>query len=430
MGGHGFHVRRCDDSALQATFSRRPNLPALAGSGLAGIREINEIRRRICMDQHPLSPNMTETFGFQVTHKDSGSSARLGILHTPHGDIPTPVFMPVGTAGAVKAMPHEWLERLDCRIILANTYHLYLRPGHERIARMGKLHQFMSWNRAILTDSGGYQVFSHRELRRISEEGVHFRSHIDGSPHFLSPEKAIEIQLALGPDILMAFDDCTPYPCSRIDAEASMALSMRWAKRCKEEFLRTEHGSSALFGIVQGSVFPELRKRSVDSLVEVDFAGLAIGGLSVGEPKDVMNEVLETTVPALPADKPRYLMGVGTPEDIARAVALGVDMFDCVLPTRNARNGCLFTSQGRILIKNASYAEDSRPLDPACSCPACRRYSRAYLRHLFLAGEHLSALLNTAHNLTFYLDIVRKIRESIALDFFGNWLERAEKRDD
>ncbi len=370
---------------------------------------------------------MSAKFSFEVIHRDAGSSARLGVLHTGHGDIPTPVFMPVGTAGAVKAMPHEWLEQLDARIILANTYHLCLRPGHERIERMGKLHRFMSWNGAILTDSGGYQVFSHRELRRISEEGVYFRSHLDGSPHFLSPEKAIDIQVALGSDILMAFDDCTPYPCGPIDAEASMKLSMRWAGRCKEEYVRKEDGRSALFGIVQGSIYPELRKRSVEELTEIGFPGFAIGGLSVGEPKEVMKEVLAATVPQLPADKPRYLMGTGTPEDIARAVALGVDMFDCVLPTRNARNGCLFTSEGRILIKNANYAEDCRPVDPRCSCLTCRRYSRAYLRHLFLAGEHLSALLNTAHNLSFYLDIMEKIRDSIALDLYGKWFGQWEK---
>jgi queuine tRNA-ribosyltransferase len=369
-------------------------------------------------------------FGFEVLHKDAETGARRGVLHTAHGDVPTPVFMPVGTAGAVKAMPNESLEALDASIILANTYHLYLRPGHERVERLGGLHQFMAWNGAILTDSGGYQVFSHRELRRISEEGVQFRSHLDGSSNFFSPEKVIGIQRALGSDIAMVLDDCTAYPTGYVDAESSMELSMRWAKRCRDEWRKQDDGSRALFGIVQGSVYPELRKRSAEALNEFDFRGTAVGGLSVGEPKNLMYEIVECTVPLLPWDRPRYLMGVGTPEDLVRAVAMGVDMFDCVLPTRNARNGCLFTSQGRILIKNAKYAEDQGPLDPNCSCPTCRRYSRAYLRHLFLAGEHLSAVYNTLHNLTFYLDMMRKIRHAIALDFFGNWLRVMEKGGD
>jgi queuine tRNA-ribosyltransferase len=366
-------------------------------------------------------------FGFEVLHKDARTSARRGVLHTLHGDIPTPVFMPVGTAGAVKAMPNESLEALDARIILGNTYHLYLRPGHERIERLGGLHRFMAWNGAILTDSGGYQVFSHRELRSLSEEGVQFRSHLDGSKNFFTPEKVVDIQRALGSDIAMVLDDCTAYPAGYVDAEASMELSTRWAKRCREQWRKQDDGSRALFGIVQGSVYPELRKRSAEALNEMDFPGTAIGGLSVGEPKDLMHEIVECTAPLLPWDRPRYLMGVGTPEDLVRAIAMGVDMFDCVLPTRNARNGCLFTSQGRILIKNAAYAEDQGPLDPNCSCPTCSRYSRAYLRHLFLAGEHLSAVYNTLHNLTFYLDMMRKIRQAIALDFFGNWLEQMEK---
>ncbi len=368
--------------------------------------------------------------GFELLSKDKSSSARLGLLHTPHGDIETPAFMPVGTAGTIKALPHEWLEGLGCRILLSNTYHLYLRPGHERIARLGGLHRFMSWDRAILTDSGGYQVYSHRELRRITEEGVHFRSHLDGSPHFLSPEKVIEVQLALGPDISMVFDECTPYPCSRSDAEKSMALSMRWAARCRERWGKEASVPGGLFGIVQGGVYPDLRAKSAEELLALDFDGLAIGGLSVGEPKDVMMEVLDATVPLLPECRPRYLMGVGAPEDLVRCVALGVDMFDCVLPTRNARNGCLFTSEGRILIKNAAYAEDERPLDPACGCLTCRRYSRAYLRHLFMAGEYLSATLNTVHNVSFYLDTMCKIRESITLDSCGKWLEALEKRPD
>ena len=368
-------------------------------------------------------------FGFEILHKDARTNARRGVLHTPHGDIQTPVFMPVGTAGAVKAMTNESLESLDARIILANTYHLYLRPGHERIEKLGGLHKFMSWNGAILTDSGGYQVFSHRDLRSINEEGVQFRSHIDGSKNFFTPEKVIDIQRALGSDIAMVFDDCTAYPTGYADAESSMELSMRWAAKCREQWRRHDDGTQALFGIIQGSTYPDLRKRSAEALTELDFPGMAIGGLSVGEPKDLMYEVVESTLPHMSWEKPRYLMGVGTPEDLVRCIAMGVDMFDCVLPTRNARNGCLFTSQGRILIKNVVYAEDQSPPDPECSCPTCRRYSRAYLRHLFMTGEHLSAVYNTIHNVTFYLDMMRKMRESIELDFSGNWLEFVENRD-
>lgn len=368
-------------------------------------------------------------FGFEILCKDKNTNARRGVLHTPHGDVPTPVFMPVGTAAAVKAMTNESLESLDARIILANTYHLFLRPGHERIEALGGLHDFMSWNGAILTDSGGYQVFSHRELRRINEDGVHFRSHIDGSKNFFTPEKVIDIQNSLGSDIAMVFDDCTPYPSGYADAEASMELSMRWAVKCREQWRRHDDGSRALFGIVQGSTYLDLRKRSAETLAELDFPGIAIGGLSVGEPKDLMYETVEGTLPHISWDKPRYLMGVGTPEDLIRCIAMGVDMFDCVLPTRNARNGCLFTSQGRVLIKNAIYAEDQNPLDPECSCSTCRRYSRAYLRHLFMVGEHLSAVYNTIHNVTFYLDMIRKIRDSIKLDFWDNWLKVVEKRD-
>jgi queuine tRNA-ribosyltransferase len=369
-------------------------------------------------------------FGFEVLHRDARTGARRGVLHTPHGDVPTPVFMPVGTAGAVKAMANDSLEALDTRIILANTYHLYLRPGHERIAKLGGLHEFMSWNGAILTDSGGYQVFSHKELRRISEDGVHFRSHIDGSKNLFTPESVIEIQRALGSDIAMVFDDCTPYPVGYVDAEASMNLSMRWAKRCREHWDKNDNGGRALFGIVQGGVFPDLRKRSAEALCEIGFSGIAIGGLSVGEPKDLMYEIVESTAPLLPREQPRYLMGVGTPDDLVRSIAMGIDMFDCVLPTRNARNGCLFTSEGRILIKNAAYAEDQNPLDSDCSCQTCRRYSRAYLRHLFLAGEHLYAVYSTLHNLTFYLDRMQKIREAIELDNFCNWLDLMEKKGD
>jgi queuine tRNA-ribosyltransferase len=366
-------------------------------------------------------------FGYEVLHQDPATGARCGVLHTAHGDVPTPVFMPVGTAGAVKAMSNESLEALDTRLILANTYHLYLRPGHELIKGLGGLHRFMSWDRAILTDSGGYQVFSHRELRSISEEGVRFRSHIDGSKSFFTPEKVTEIQRDLGSDIVMVFDDCTPYPAGYADAEASMELSLRWAKRCREHWRLQDDATRALFGIIQGSVYPDLRKRSAEALADLGFSGMALGGLSVGEPKNLMYEIIESTLPYMPREQPRYLMGAGTPEDLIRSVAMGIDMFDCVLPTRNARNGCLFTSRGKVLIKNAAYAEDSGPLDPDCSCLTCRRYSRAYLRHLFLSGEHLFAVYGTLHNLTFYLDMMRKIRQSIKLGTFGNWLDLMEK---
>ena len=370
------------------------------------------------------------SFGFEVLHKDRDTSGRLGRIRTSHGDVPTPVFMPVGTAGSVKAMPHEWLELLDAPMILANAYHLYLRPGHALIERRGGLHRFMSWPRPILTDSGGYQVYSHRELLKLSEEGVCFRSHLDGSSHLVTPESAVEIQRALGSDIMMVLDECTPYPCSHADAERSMELSMRWAGRGRDRWREVSDGSQALFGIVQGGIYPDLRRRSIEVLLEMGFPGIAVGGLSVGEPKDAMVETVGETAPLLPWDKPRYLMGVGTPKDLVRAVAQGIDMFDCVLPTRNARNGCLFTSQGRVLIKNARYAEDDGPLDPECVCLVCRRYSRAYLRHLFMSGEHLSAILNTYHNLAFYLDTVRKIRESINSNILGKCLEEMEKKPD
>jgi len=352
------------------------------------------------------------------------------MLRTRHGDVATPVFMPVGTAGTVKAVAHDRLETVGVQLILANTYHLYLRPGHERIARLGGLHRFISWPRSILTDSGGFQVFSHRDLRRISEEGVHFQSHLDGSRHFLTPERIMDIQHELGSDIVMAFDECTPYPCGQTDAEVSMLLSMRWARRCLARWRELDDGSRGLFGIVQGGVYPGLRQASVESLREMGFSGLAVGGLSVGEPKNLMYETLAYTLPQLPHESPRYLMGVGSPRDLVRCIAMGADMFDCVLPTRNARNGCLFTSEGRILIKNACYAEDPGPPDPQCECLTCRRYSRAYLRHLFMAGEHLSAVLNTIHNISFYLDMMHKIRQAIASNSFGGWLEGSDKFPD
>ncbi len=340
------------------------------------------------------------------------SRARCGVLETVHGSVKTPVFMPVGTAGAVKALPHEFLEGLNVDIILSNTYHLHLRPGETIIRDLGGLHRFMAWKRAILTDSGGYQVFSHHGLRKISEEGVEFRSYLDGSLHFFSPEKSIEIQLALGSDIITVFDECIPYPVTHQVARSSMRRSLRWAERCKNV---SRNGKEALFGIVQGSVFLDLRKESLERLCNIGFSGFALGGFSLGEPKPLMYELIERLGPLMPESQPRYLMGVGTPLDLFICVRNGIDMFDCVLPTRNARNGTLYTSQGKMNIKNARYQDDACPLDPNCDCLVCRRYSRAYLRHLFMAGEILSATLNTHHNLHFYLELMREIRESISL---------------
>jgi len=352
-------------------------------------------------------------FQFEVLVTDP-SGARLGRLTTPHGVIETPAFMPVGTAATVKGQTQQDLEDLGVQILLANTYHLYLRPGHELIRSLGGLHRFMAWPRAILTDSGGYQVFSLGDLRKVTDEGVTFRSHLDGSQHFLSPEKALEIEIALGADIIMVLDECIEAPAAESRARESAARTLGWARRSREFFLR--HGDPScqmLFGIVQGSTHAALRRENADALVELDFPGYAIGGLAVGEPHGVSCEMTAAAAARLPADRPRYLMGVGRPEQLADYVALGVDMMDCVLPTRSARHGCLFTSEGRVLIKNARYANDPRPIDEACGCAVCRRYSRAYLRHLYSAGESLAAILNTHHNLYFYLDIMRKIREAI-----------------
>lgn len=320
--------------------------------------------------------------------------------------------MPVGTAASVKSLPQEMLLELGVEMLLCNTYHLYLRPGHETIAALGGLHRFMSWNRPILTDSGGFQVYSHRQLRSVHEEGVYFRSHLDGGSHLLTPEKAVEIQLALGSDIAMVLDDCTPYPSTYEMTRASLELTARWAARCRQAS-RAE--AQMEFGIVQGGMFPDLRQASADKTVQIGFDGYALGGFSVGEPKDLMWELVAHVTPSLPEDKPRYLMGVGTPLDLIDGVLLGIDMFDCVLPTRNARNGCLFTSIGRIIIKNARHQREDLPLDPNCGCKVCRNYSRAYLRHLFMNGEMLSAVLNTYHNLYFYLDIMGKIRDCFQL---------------
>jgi queuine tRNA-ribosyltransferase len=393
--------------------------------------------------------------------KTSGD-ARRATMTLPHAVVETPVFMPVGTVGTVKAVPQHLLEEMDARIILGNTYHLYLRPGHELVRRMGGLHRFISWDRAMLTDSGGFQVFSLSDLRKISEDGVEFRSHLDGSKHFFSPEHSMDVQIALGADICMAFDECTEYPADYERARRSLELTLRWAARSKAHFeahkherpwgqglgisdegvdgrdqrpgireqgepnqgqgQRLERGAGRdfsgltpnLFGIVQGGMFKDLRRESAERLVEMDLPGYAIGGLSVGEPRDLTREMIAETLPYLPKDKPRYVMGVGYPDEIVEYAKMGVDMMDCVAPTRAARHGLLFTSQGRMNIRNRQYAEDQGPADPECGCMTCRRYSRAYLRHLLVAGESLSAVLNTVHNLTFYLDTMRRVRAEIA----------------
>ncbi len=339
--------------------------------------------------------------------------------------------MPVGTAATVKGLTQEALESLGAKIILANTYHLYLRPGHKLIRRLGGLHRFMSWNAAILTDSGGYQVFSLSELRKITDEGVRFRSHLDGSEHLLTPEKAAEIQLALGSDIAMVLDECIETPAPRNIAEAALRRTTEWARRARNYFLQEERNDPSgqwQFGIVQGATFPDLRRESARQLIELDFPGYAVGGLAVGEPHEVTCEMTEEVTALLPRDRPRYLMGVGRPEQIPDYVARGVDMMDCVLPTRAARHACLYTSEGRVLIKNSRYIEDQRPLDPRCDCPVCRRYTRAYLRHLFAAGEITAAILATHHNVHFYLDIMRKIREAIHFGQLANFASELRAR--
>ncbi|MGC1402105.1 MAG: tRNA guanosine(34) transglycosylase Tgt [Thermodesulfobacteriota bacterium] len=354
-------------------------------------------------------------FSFRVEHHEAHSQARSGTIDTPHGVIRTPVFMPVGTQGSVKALTPEDLQSLGVEIILANTYHLYLRPGHERIARLGGLHHFMHWPAPILTDSGGYQVYSLGALRKINPEGVSFRSHLDGSSHFLSPELAVRIQEALGSDIAMCLDECTPYPVAYDYARFSHELTRDWALRCKEAHQKEDQ---ALFGIIQGSVFKDLRKESAESIVNIGFDGYALGGLSVGEGKTQRQETIAHTLPLLPDDKPRYLMGLGTPEDLVEGVGLGADMFDCVLPTRNARNGMLFTRNGPVIIKKAEYSEDSQPVDPDCTCYTCRNYSRAYLRHLYVSRELLSYRLNTLHNLHYFMELMQTLQEAVVQDRF------------
>lgn len=348
---------------------------------------------------------------FEVVRECSKTGARVGRLYTPHGVIDTPVFMPVGTQATVKTMTPEELKEMGAQIVLSNTYHLYMRPGHRLVEKAGGLHRFMNWDLPILTDSGGFQVFSLSELREIEEEGVYFRSHIDGSGHFISPEKSIEIQNALGADIIMAFDECPPYPCDYGYARKSMDITARWAERCLEAHKNAE--KQALFGIVQGSTYEDLRRESARQITSLDFPGYAVGGLSVGEPKELMYRMLEVTVPLLPADKPRYLMGVGSPDCLIEGVIRGIDMFDCVLQTRIARNGTALTSRGRVVVRNAAYAEDFSPLDPECDCYTCRNYTRAYIRHLFKANEILGLRLTTYHNLYFTLRLMEKIRMAI-----------------
>jgi queuine tRNA-ribosyltransferase len=341
--------------------------------------------------------------------------ARAGLLRTPHGDVETPAFMPVGTAGAVKAVTRRDLEEAGARILLANTYHLMLRPGEDLVAELGGLHGFTGWQGPFLTDSGGYQVFSLAGLRRLGEDGVRFRSHIDGSAHLLTPERSIQVQMKLGADVIMAFDECPPHPAPREAVDEATARTTRWAERSRAAHQRRDQW---LFAIVQGGVHPDLRERSARELLALDFPGYAVGGLSVGESKQDMARVLDHLAPILPADRPRYLMGVGTPEDILEGVARGIDMFDCVLPTRNGRNGQLFTRRGRLSIRNARYRHDPLPPDPECVCYTCRTASRAYLRHLHLAGEITAATLLTIHNLSFYLDTLRRIRENLLLGRF------------
>jgi queuine tRNA-ribosyltransferase len=352
-------------------------------------------------------------FKFEITHRHSHSSARLGTITTSRGKIETPAFMPVGTLATVKALSPEDLIQCGAQIILGNTYHLYLRPGHDVIESLGGLHKFMNWNKPILTDSGGFQVFSLGSLTKVTDEGVTFKSHIDGSSHLLSPEKVMEIQQALGADIIMTFDEPTPYPSEQSDTLRSLELSTRWAKRCHKVH---DPKNQALFGIVQGGMYQELRRESANQIIDIGFPGHAIGGLSVGEEKSLMHDMAAFTANLLPTDQPRYLMGVGTPGDLLACSKEGIDMFDCVMPSRNARNGSLFTSQGKINIKNAKFKLDDRPADPDCECYTCKNYSVAYLRHLFISDEILSMRLNTIHNIAFYQKWMSNLRQAIKLD--------------
>ena len=366
------------------------------------------------------------SISYTLEAQDERSLARAGVLHTARGDVPTPVFMPVGTQATVKTISPRELKEIGAKIILSNTYHLYLRPGHELIAEAGGLHRFMGWDGPILTDSGGFQVFSLANLRRMGENGVTFQSHIDGSSHLFTPKKVMEIEMALGADIAMAFDECAPYPATREEIVAAVERTSRWAKQCKEAH---RHDNQGLFGIIQGGIYPDLRKLSLAQLLPLDFPGLGIGGLSVGEPKPVMYEILEQLTPQMPADKPRYLMGVGSPDCLVEGVYRGVDMFDCVLPTRIARNGTVFVPEGKLVIRNAEYAHDFRPIQADCDCYACQNFSRAYIRHLLKAGEVLGIRLTTVHNLRFLLRLMEEMRVAIVngnfpefrLEFFKHY---------
>jgi queuine tRNA-ribosyltransferase len=370
------------------------------------------------------------SFSFQIEARVG--AARAGCFFTPHGEVQTPVFMPVGTLATVKGVSQDTLEELGVQILLNNTYHLYLRPGVETVRQLGGVQKFMAWDRPILTDSGGFQVFSLSDLRKVTEEGVAFHSHLDGSSHFFSPESAIASEIGLGADIIMAFDECTEHPAEYKRTQDSMEMTLRWAHRSKEYFdahkweapwFAERHGQTqTLFGIVQGGMFPDLRRESAQRTVEIDFPGYAIGGLSVGEPRPMTYEMVDAAIRFLPEGKPRYLMGVGTPEEIVHYVAAGVDMMDCVLPTRAARHGLLFTSEGRLTIKNARFAADEGPIDPTCQCKVCARYSRAYLRHLYASNELLAQTLNTIHNLAYYLDTMRRVRQAIVSGDFAKFL--------
>jgi len=360
-------------------------------------------------------------FQFEIIAQSSESRARAGVIQTAHGMVETPIFMPVGTLGSVKSISPEELVEAGAQIILGNTYHLYLRPGCDIISRFSGLHRFMHWSKPILTDSGGFQVFSLGRLAKISDDGVTFQSHIDGSKHLLSPEKVIEIQTCLDTDIMMCLDQCIQYPATREQCRAALKITTQWARRCKHSWQNFPNGHNALFGIVQGGMFTDLRRQSAEDLTEVDFSGYAIGGLSVGEPTDLMLEMAEFTLPILPPTKPRYIMGVGTPENIIELVARGADMFDCVLPTRNGRNGQLFTASGTINISNSRYKDDTAPLESECRCYTCRNYSRAYLRHLYLARELLAYRLNTIHNIHYYLNFIKRVRAAIVADEFESF---------
>jgi len=350
-------------------------------------------------------------FRFELLKKDPSCEARLGKIFTPHGEVTTPVFMPVATQGTVKSLIPETVHELGAEMILTNTYHLYLRPGHDIIRNLGGLHKFMNWSSPILTDSGGFQVYSLGALRKITDNGVVFQSHIDGSRHFITPELAVEIQEALGSDIMMSLDECTPYPASFEEAEKSLDLTVKWAKRCRSS-KKNDH--QFLFGIIQGGIYPELRMRALENIsTNIGFDGYALGGLSVGEPKEEMLGITEMTAPLLPHDKPRYLMGVGMPEDIVACVGYGIDMFDCVIPTRCARNGLLFTNREKVVIKHARYRDDDSPVDSTCDCYTCRNYTRAYLRHLYMAKEILAMTLNTIHNIRYFMHLMERIRSAI-----------------